>query len=55
MKLDILAFGIHPDDVELGAGGFLALECVRGRACGIVDLTRPPAVPDPAGLLGGAI
>jgi N-acetylglucosamine malate deacetylase 1 len=40
LKLDILAFGIHPDDVELGAGGFLALESTRGRQCGIIDLTR---------------
>ena len=40
MAIDILAFGIHPDDVELGAGGFLALESSRGRSCGIVDLTQ---------------
>ena len=26
MKLDILAFGAHPDDVELGCGGTLAKE-----------------------------
>jgi len=40
MKLDILAFGAHPDDVELGCGGTLAKEIALGRKAGIVDLTR---------------
>jgi len=40
MKLDILAFGAHPDDVELGAGGTIALEIANGKKVGIVDLTR---------------
>ena len=40
MKLDILAFGAHPDDVELGAGGLLATHANAGAATGIVDLTR---------------
>ena len=40
MKLDILAFGAHPDDVELGAGGTIAREISMGRKVGIVDLTR---------------
>jgi len=40
MKLDILAFGAHPDDVELGAGGMLATHAKKGFATGIVDLTR---------------
>lgn len=40
MDLDVLAFGVHPDDAELGVGAFLALEVSRGRKCGIVDLTR---------------
>ncbi len=40
MKLDILAFGAHPDDVELGCGGTLAKEVANGRMVGIVDLTR---------------
>lgn len=40
MKLDILAFGAHPDDVELGAGGILATHAARGLKTGIVDLTR---------------
>lgn len=40
MKLDILAFGAHPDDVELGCGGTLAKEIASGKKVGIVDLTR---------------
>lgn len=40
MKLDILAFGAHPDDVELGAGATLAKEIANGKKVGIVDLTR---------------
>lgn len=40
MKVDILAFGAHPDDVELGCGGTLAKEIAAGRKVAIVDLTR---------------
>lgn len=40
MKLDILAFGAHPDDVELGCGGTLAKEIDLGKKAGIIDLTR---------------
>lgn len=40
MKLDILAFGAHPDDVELGAGGTLAKAVANGQKVGVVDLTR---------------
>lgn len=40
MKLDILAFGAHPDDVEISAGGTLAKQASLGYKCGIVDLTR---------------
>ena len=40
MKLDILAFGAHPDDVELGAGATVAKEIASGKKVGIVDLTR---------------
>lgn len=40
MKLDILAFGAHPDDVELGCGGTIAKEIAHGKTVGIVDLTR---------------
>ncbi|MEM0543512.1 bacillithiol biosynthesis deacetylase BshB1 [Flavobacterium sp. j3] len=40
MKLDILAFGAHPDDVELGCSGTLAKEVSLGKKVGIIDLTR---------------
>ncbi|WP_417364129.1 bacillithiol biosynthesis deacetylase BshB1 [Galbibacter sp.] len=40
MKLDILAFGAHPDDVELGCGATIAKEISLGKSVGIVDLTR---------------
>lgn len=40
IKLDILAFGAHPDDVELGCGGVLALEASKNKKTGIIDLTR---------------
>lgn len=40
MKLDILAFGAHPDDVELGSGATIAKEITLGKKVGIVDLTR---------------
>lgn len=40
MKLDILAFGAHPDDVELGAGATIAKEIAGGKKVGIIDLTR---------------
>ncbi|MDC6388641.1 bacillithiol biosynthesis deacetylase BshB1 [Maribacter sp. PR1] len=40
MKLDILVFGAHPDDAELGAGGTIAKEVANGKKVGIIDLTR---------------
>src|SRR5690554_5060234 len=40
MKLDILTFGAHPDDVELGCGATIAKEISLGKKVGIVDLTR---------------
>jgi bacillithiol biosynthesis deacetylase BshB1 len=40
MKLDILAFGAHPDDVELGCAGTILKEIALGKKVGIVDLTR---------------
>ena len=40
MKVDILAFGAHPDDVELGCGGTIALSVAQGRKVAIVDLTQ---------------
>ncbi|MCA0131843.1 bacillithiol biosynthesis deacetylase BshB1 [Winogradskyella alexanderae] len=40
MKLDILAIGAHPDDVELGCGATLSKEVSNGKKVGIIDLTR---------------
>ncbi len=40
MKLDILAFGSHPDDVELSCSGTIAKEVAAGKTAGIIDLTR---------------
>jgi len=40
MKLDILAIGAHPDDVELSCGGTIAKEIANGKKVGIIDLTR---------------
>ncbi|MBI9041412.1 bacillithiol biosynthesis deacetylase BshB1 [Lutibacter sp.] len=40
MKLDILAIGAHPDDVELGCSATLAKEISLGKKVGILDLTR---------------
>lgn len=40
MKLDILAIGVHPDDVELGCSGTLINEIKKGEKVGIIDLTQ---------------
>jgi bacillithiol biosynthesis deacetylase BshB1 len=40
MKLNILAFAAHPDDVELAASGTMATHLAQGYKAGIVDLTR---------------
>lgn len=40
MKLNILAFGAHPDDVELGASGTILKQIALGNTVGIVDLTQ---------------
>ncbi len=40
MNTDILAIGAHPDDVELGCGGTVALHAAAGRNIAILDLTR---------------
>ena len=40
IKLDILVFGAHPDDVELGCGGTVIKEVQSGNKVGIIDLTR---------------
>ena len=39
-KLDILVFGAHPDDVELGCAGTIMLHLDLGFSVGIIDLTR---------------
>ena len=40
MKLDLLVFGAHPDDVELSCSGALLVEKMKGKKVGIVDLTQ---------------
>ncbi len=40
IKLDILAIGAHPDDVELSCGATIAKEIDNGKKVGIIDLTR---------------
>jgi bacillithiol biosynthesis deacetylase BshB1 len=40
MQLDILAFGVHPDDVELGCAGSLLAAGAEGKKIGIIDLTQ---------------
>ncbi len=40
MKLDVLAIGAHPDDIELACGGTVARMVKSGHHVGIVDLTR---------------
>ncbi len=39
MKLDLLAFGVHPDDIELSCAGALLVEKINGKKVGIIDLT----------------
>ena len=39
-KLDMLAFGVHPDDVELGCAGTLLASIAQGKTVGIADLTK---------------
>ena len=40
MKLDILAIGVHPDDVELGCSGTLINEIKKRKKVGVLDLTQ---------------
>ena len=40
MKLDILAFAAHPDDVEISASGTILKHIDLGYKCGIIDLTQ---------------
>lgn len=39
MKLDILAIGVHPDDVELSCSGTLLKHIAQGKKVGVLDLT----------------
>lgn len=39
-KLDILAIGVHPDDVELGCSGTILKHIAQGKKVGILDLTK---------------
>jgi len=39
MKLDILAFGAHPDDVELSCAGTILIEKKHGKKVGVIDMT----------------
>jgi N-acetylglucosamine malate deacetylase 1 len=38
--VDLLVFGPHPDDIEIGLGGTVALHASRGFRVGLCDLTR---------------
>ena len=40
MKYDILAFGAHPDDVELGCGGTIAKSLSQKKKVAVIDITR---------------
>ena len=40
MKLDILAIGVHPDDIELGCGGTILKHIAVGKKVGVLDLTH---------------
>ena len=40
MKIDIIAFGAHPDDVELSCGGTIYKEIQNGKTVGIIDMTK---------------
>jgi len=37
--MDLLVFGPHPDDLEIGAGGTIAREAAAGKSVGLCDLT----------------
>jgi bacillithiol biosynthesis deacetylase BshB1 len=39
-EVDLLAFGPHPDDIEIGFGGSVAAHAAQGLRVGLVDLTR---------------
>ena len=39
-KVDLLVFGPHPDDIEIGVGGTIAKQVRKGSIVGLCDLTR---------------
>ena len=45
-SVDILAFGAHPDDVELGCGGSISLSKSQGKSIAIIDLDRTYKIED---------
>ena len=47
--LDVLAVGAHPDDVEIGCGGTLAMIASQGYRVGIVDITDGEPTPRSSG------
>ena len=40
METDLLVFGPHPDDIEIGIGGTAAKHAALGHQVGLCDLTR---------------
>ena len=40
MKVDILVFGVHPDDIELGCAGTIIAAIAQGKKVAVVDLTQ---------------
>ena len=40
MSIDLLVFGPHPDDIEIGLGGTVARHTAAGHRVGLCDLTR---------------
>jgi N-acetylglucosamine malate deacetylase 1 len=40
MPTDLIVFGPHPDDIEIGLGGVVARHAAEGRSVGLCDLTR---------------
>ena len=48
-RLDVIAVGAHPDDVEIGCGGIVARLVQQGHSVGIVDLTDGEPTPGSSG------
>jgi bacillithiol biosynthesis deacetylase BshB1 len=40
MSIDLLVFGPHPDDIEIGLGGTVARHTAEGHTVGLCDLTE---------------